>query len=230
MSTESLTGEQTAPAAVGLLPPLKVVVVAPSNDVEALVRSSRSEIAKLSLALREALHEAAEAERLAGIGGEHVDILAAHEVLGSALEPQLVARQAELAAEVERVQEDAARLISAAEAEATRVRAEAREELMGALLRGSSPVGPPPAPLTPPAPTQVPTGAAAPVSPDAAGAELFVLPLPTTPPAMATAIAAATRFGRQQRRSLRARLLHADIVLPLIAAIIVLIVLLAWVS
>lgn len=253
MSGDLTAGGARQRGSTAVLPSLDPVLVADHAIADELFRSSRAGLAMLALELRVALHEAATAEA-AGTTELPVDPLVATEarlLARTSLDDHLVRRRAELAHEVERARVAAARGLSAAQAEATAVVDEARQELLLVLLDGvdqcpprgpglrfdtdpmppgalleppAGPVGEPaPEIVAPPAPSDVGVTGIAPVP---AG---FTIER-EAPAQPAPAIVVAAPLPADDSASFWARYLYADVVLPLVAVLIVAVVLLAWVG
>lgn len=186
------------------------------------------------------------------------DAAAARELLVATLRPHLEARRAELAAELEEARAEASRLLQSAHQRAEEYVAGAHDVVFSALLRPGEEIGPlPPLPLeivtdtrpssTPEAVAEARPSSASEVVPEQAvpvaepadgthgvGAMLGALQAYLAHAAGAAPAAAAAfttaRRPRQPREPLRTRLLHADVVLPLIAVVAVLLILIAWVG
>ena len=155
MMGDAMVDERGSEGTAGVIPALKPILVAADQDVDALIRTARANIARLSLELRVALKDATVAEGEGGdIDGANIgsDLIAAREFLRSALEPRIEERRRELAAQVEKERAEAARRIEAAQIEAAALVDSARAELLAVLLKGtqSEPVAP--APVAPAAP------------------------------------------------------------------------------
>lgn len=234
-----------------------VLVAADDEDVTEILRAARAEVAQLSLALRAANHELELAEQrrpeLDAALGE-VDLAGARQFLRIVLEQHVAARRTELADELEETRTEAARIVASAEERADAHVATAREAALAALLQPAQPLPPLP-PL--PAAVDDEDGPAAP-APDEPGRETTVshlqevvadgadttalgiasilsalqpvLAAQAVQPSPAAQPALTVRAVRTPRPSLASRLLFADVLLPMIAVVVVLIVLIAWVG
>jgi hypothetical protein len=217
----------------GPLPELTAVVVAVADEVEDLLVARRAHLARGCLQLRDL--ERAFAVRVDDDGAEAelIDIEGAKAFLRTSLDHQLRQRRAELDAEVDAARLTAARLVADAHEEAVGILAAANEAIVGTLLEGlTSHVGAevtptlrvvgseldraqerardahPTAPAQPPAPAPALAPAPAPASATA--------PVPV-------AVSAAPKWGVRS-------FLYVDVLLPLVAVVLVLLVLLAWVG
>lgn len=198
----AMLGELEGRDAVAL-PALTPLLTAPKDDVETLVRAARASIARLSLELRAAEREADEAERAsAGMSGpvDEDELRRARAMLERGVDD----RRAELAAEVEQARVDASRQLVAARAEAAAIVASMRNEIRRALGHGLG------------------TERAEPAAPEAAAPAASAAPSDPDRPVPAAAAG--------EGRPYWARFLYVDVLLPLIAVVIVIVVLLAWVG
>lgn len=213
MSNDCVRAESIDDDSAFALPELPILVVTANADVDHLIRSARADLARLKLQLRNLEREADEAER--GAMNDEIDPLGLGGDLRSSIDRGIAQVRAERDADVERAWEEGRRWLRAARDEADSIRSAARGDVIRALLGGpqqhlpaAAPVVTPPPP--PPAPPLPPPPPAAP-------------PLPPLPSAPETRPAA-------RKPSVIDRYLHADVMLPLIAVVIVVIILLAWVS
>jgi hypothetical protein len=225
---------------------------APQTDAgsQEELRQARFDVARLRLALRKLTHEADGVEALDGTTEPVVDdavefdLAAARELLASSLSQRLDARRAELAADLEAARAEAARLVESAHRRAAEYVAGAHDDVFGAVFHPDQPLGPLPAlPLEVvadpggPSPSEgTPAGEATLLAPSQGGAIGFeamvaVMQAFLTQAAVAgPAPAAPVAVVRRPRRPLRTRVLHADVILPLIAVAAVLVILIAWVG
>jgi hypothetical protein len=222
------------------LPALEPVQVAREDEVEALVRAARAGIAMLSLQLRSAQQDAENAEQRA----DERDFSGARELIDASLASWIESRRHLMAQELEQAREDAGDLVSTAHAEAADVVARASEESLAVLLAGTRirVDGPAPSlrvvpeqpvePVTAPAPgahPSVPLVVTPPVVERAAEPAPGVVVEPA--PAREPAVAPSTPAEPPTPVPARAKpLLHLDVLLPMVAVLVVLIVLLAWVG
>lgn len=147
MMGDALMEERGSEGTASVIPTLKPILVAADQDVDALIRTARANIARLSLELRVVLNDATAAESEGdNLGGATIgsDLIAAREFLRSALDSRIEERRRELASQVEEGRAEAARRIEAAQIEARALVDSARAELLAVLLKGTQP-----APVTP---------------------------------------------------------------------------------
>lgn len=196
------------------------VAVIAGGDLEQEVRAARADVARLRLQLRTLEYEAARAE------DPPADDAAARkerarDLCRAIVEPRLEARRAELAAELDRERTTAAATLRSARAEAAAIVAVARTELVAALLPTvAAPPAPAPAaePATPaPAPEPPPPVPQVWVPPHPAPPEAPIAPMPTV------SVAAPPATTPRWRG-----FLYTDVLLPMLAALAVIVVLLAW--
>jgi hypothetical protein len=224
------------------LPPLEPVLVATDDEgVEQLMRSTRAELARLSLELRVAgykadLEEQSQSAIDPASGG--FDLSGARRLLQWSLTERLDARRLQLAQELDAARLEAARIVASAHRRADAYVTEAHEGVLGTLLRPGELLRP----LPPLPPTVVPhesapdlavaPAVAAPLAPEAtpmvAVAPAVAVPAPTPPPTATLPPRPADLD--EPRPAWWSRLLYADVLLPLIAVCAVLVVLLAWVG
>lgn len=214
-------GLRTAPA---VLEPRDVVAAA---DFDHLVQSVRADLARLSLEVRQAQRAAERAEGDSA-EGEAADTGTAEQP-GPDLESQQAARRDELAAALAQARVEAAERVAAARAEA--------EELVAAAP--SQPPAPPQAqpPATQPLVTQPPLAPqnptpAQPVVAEGASVEalaaLLAQLLRQAPELGRATERVAVPAAAGERPGILARVMHLDVVLPLLAGLIVAIVIVAW--
>jgi hypothetical protein len=228
-----------------------IVSAEPREDAGAQdeLRHARFDVARLTLELRKLTREADSIEALDGTTEPFVDdvdfdLAAARELLASSLSQRLDARRAELAAELEAARGEAARLVESAHRRAAEYVAAAHDDVFGAVFHPDQPLGPLPSfPLAVVADTPSPSpsdGVTAddptllvPPQDGTVGFEVMVAAMQAflTQAAVASpGSAAPVAVARRPRAPLRARLLHADVILPLIAVAAVLVILIAWVG
>jgi hypothetical protein len=204
-------GLRTAPA---VLEPRDVVAAA---DFDHLVQSVRADLARLSLEVRQAQRAAERAEGDSA-EGEAADAGTAEQP-GPDLEAQQAARRDELAAALAEAQIEAAERVAAARAEA--------EELVAAA-RSQPPATQPlvtQAPLAPQTPTQPEVAEAASIE---ALAALVAQLLRQAPELGRATERVAAPMDAGERPGILSRVMHLDVVLPLLAGLIVAIVIVAW--
>lgn len=222
-----------------LFPTLSSTQVADQRNAERVLRSARAEIALLALELRVLCRDVAMAEAEADRRPEDPELPpGAGELLATALEQRVAARRSELVADAEQARAEAARLVTAAQDEAAAVVAAARDEMLAVLLDGSDPRF-----LNPPAlrvvrdalpaltSSAAPDASAPQPAPSSPAARQTLPPPPSLadPPTIGcTADDVATTAP--PRMSFWARYLYVDVLLPLVAVLIVVVVLLAWVG
>lgn len=271
-----MLAERVAERAENVLPTLIPVMAADQGHAEKIIRSARSEIARLALELRVLRRDVAVADAADRLPDGADLPAAAAELLAIALEQRVTTRRSELAADLERSRAEAARLVAAAQAEAVAVVAASRAEMLAVLLDRSAPrpldppalrvvrdtlpapkppatshlaeadagvsrraeltgEAPPPArlawsqqPVPPPVPT-APGLMSPPASPPAAPLIAEPEPAPQGPPTVCYTAADDTSRPASHG-SFCARYLYVDVVLPLLAVLIVVVVLLAWVG
>jgi hypothetical protein len=212
-------------------------------------RLARAEVARLTLELRAVTRKAEIVEQTRAGSEPHgdeaadVDIAGARELVASTLAQRLDARRSELAAELEDARAEAARLVESAHQRAEEYVARAHDVVLAALLHPDEPVEPlPPLPLEavpdahPPTPPEVgeePT-LVVPALDGTTGFAAMVAAVQAylTQGAVAAPSAASSRTAGAQRprQPLRTRVLHVDVILPLIAVVAVLLILIAWVG
>lgn len=224
MSNDCVRAESIDDDSAFALPELPVLFVTANADVDHLIRSARADLARLRLQLRTVEREADDAERAAkgdvdalGLGGD----------LRSSIVSGIAQVRAERDADLERAREESRRWLRAAQDEADSILSAAKGDVIRALLGGPrqdspavAPVVTPPPPPPPPPPAPPAPASPAPASP---------APPPAAPPMPPLPSAPATRPAAR-KPSVKDRYLHADVMLPLIAVVIVVIILLAWVS
>ena len=227
--------------------PLLEALPAPASEsrtpaderAEHIMRSSRAELARLSLELRAIRHKADVAEHThvavaPSPVAAGVDLPGARELLRSSLGEWVNTRREELAAELEEARHEAARIVASAHRRAEAYVAEAHDGVLATLLHPEQQLAPLP-PLPPvvvpdelarqaPAPARTDIAAAAGSSEAAATVAAI---LAAVQPPLATV---ADTPPASPRPPMWRRLLYADVLLPMIAALAVLIVLLAWVG
>jgi hypothetical protein len=259
--TRSFTVEHGGEQHGGPLPRVEPVQIATDDrNVEQLVRSARAGVARLSLELRVARHNAEVAEQRLDAEDEAtiVDLPAARELLRTSLSQAVDLRRAALATEVEEARLEAARIVASAHRRAEAYLAAAHDGVLATVIDPARTLAPlPPVPPTvvpdddPAEPESAPVREGAAVAPVSATALevasiLAALQLhPTTPlqpvalpvgvgpaagPVHAPAPPVPAPVPPRPRVPLRSRLMHADVLLPLIAVVAVLLVLLAWVG
>jgi len=209
---------------------------------------ARAEVARLKLELRavtrnaDAVEQAEDTSAPLPEEAAEFDLAGARELLASSLTHQLDTRRSELAAELDEARAEAAHLVESAHKRAEAYVAAAHDTVLAAAVHPEEPVGPlPPLPLevVPDAPrpsasevvTEEPTVSMRPEG--VTGIETMVAAMQAllTHAAVAPATTVAPVVAvRRARPPLRTRLLHADVILPLIAVLAVLIVLIAWVG
>jgi hypothetical protein len=228
--------------------------VVAAADFDHLVQSVRADLARLSLEVRQA-ERAAERAEGDSAEGEAADT-GTSEQLGPELEAQQAARRDEPAAALAQAQLDAAERVAAARVEAEELVAAALSQppALPVTQPPASPVTQPPAsPVTqPPAPPQAEPPAThppatqplvtqppmAPQNPaqtevaEAASIEALaalVAQLLRQAPELGRATErAAVPMDAGERPGILSRVLHLDVVLPLLAGLIVAIVIVAW--
>lgn len=197
------------------------VAVVAGGDLEQEVRAARADVARLRLQLRTLEYEAARAE------DPPADDAAARkerarDLCRAIVEPRLEARRAELAAELDREHTIAAATLRSARAEAAAIVAVARTELVAALLPtlaiAPAPAAEPATPAPEPAPEPAPPVPQVWVPPPPAPPEAPIPPMPTV--SVAAPPVATTPKWRG--------FLYTDVLLPMLAALAVIVVLLAW--
>jgi hypothetical protein len=213
---------------VSVAVPSAVADAVPEEDAEPRVRSARAAVAMLSLQLRAAEHDAVDAEAV----DPTIRFVAARAQLRDRLEHLIQHRRRELAAELEAAEAKAEQTVRAARAEASALVAAAEAEHRERMaILAARPIPPVPVPGTAVEPVAAP--AAAPL--DTAALSQAV--------AVAVAVALADRFPPQangarppgaalqrEKESWLSILTHVDVLLPLMAAVIVLVILVAWVG
>lgn len=233
--------------------PVQAALVAPEGEVEPMLRSARATVAKLSLRLRSLTHEAEQLERAAT-----PDTSAAARVLEASLQEMVEARRCELERELDEERQRAAELLESARREAAASSEELRGAAAAEIEDLTAPhavavpvaVGTPPgadgggaapqSPWAPPAdepPPDVPRAVSSPTGPAPVLLDVQAL-TGAVAAAVATALAQTRTVARAhpteaavtRQRSFRERALHLDVVLPLLAAAIVCLVLLAWLA
>jgi hypothetical protein len=178
------------------------------------LRLARAEIARLKLELRAVTHRADALEQLHGgtepldVAADGPDVTAACELLALSLGQHLDARRAALSAELSEARTAATRLVESAHQRAQEYVAGAHDLVLAVALHPDESLAPLPAlPLE--------------VVPD--------IPQCSAPVAGPVAVARAMAPPRP-RPPLRSRLLHVDVILPLLAVVAVLLILIAWVG
>lgn len=215
-----------------------------------LVNSARAEIARLSLELRAVGRKADDAERATpgvALATIDADLAGAREFVRSSVVHHVDARRAEMDKELEEARLHAARIVASAQRRAEAYVAAAHDDVLAALavpgasipsLRPMPPVIDP-ADLVPPhaGDETVARTLGSEAALGVAGMVAALQPLLTSSaaPAAIPAIATLQLPGVMSQPSpprppLWRRLLYADVLLPMIAALAVLIVLLAWVG
>lgn len=205
------------------------------HDRNQLIRSDRASIARLSLELRAVRYTADLAEQSQevidpAIGG--FDLAGGREWLKTALGERVNARRAELAADLDRARDEATRIVASAQRRADQYLGVAHDAVLLALHQPGEPL--PALPPLPPAVVAVEIepnpldvieppaeNTAADVGAIVAALQPYLAGLTMPQPARAP-------VPRRPRPPLKKRLLHIDVLLPLIAVIVVAIVLLAW--
>ena len=229
------------------------VLVAGEDDVEQVMRTAKAGIAILSLQLRSLQAEVVADQDTEG------EAASVEAFLDECLGRHLDRRRTEMAAELERVRSDAARLVLGARASAAELVAQAGDESLGSLLALQDPprlagvpslrviseappeaapapapapplaavLPPPPAPMGHPAGPGTPATAAPLPPPDVAPLvpqpAVITLPEPGNPPA----VPAPDRATAGSRVS---RFLYLDVLLPMVAVLLLVFLLLAWVG
>jgi hypothetical protein len=211
------------------------------------LRKARAEVARLKLELRGVSRKAEAAEQAQATNEStadddaELDLVAARGLLASSLASQVDVRRAELAAELAEARSEATRLIESAHRRAEEYVSAAHDVAFAAVVSPQDPVGelsPLPLEVVPdaeqPAPEIVsePTVLMQPPSGNA-GFEAIVTAMQaylTHAAVVPQSVAAPARSVRPPRPPLRTRVLHADVLLPLIAVVAVLIILIAWVG
>lgn len=234
---------------VATLPSLRPVLVGRSEDIERLIGSERAGVTLLSLELRAALRDAEVAEQVDG----RVDLDGARELLRTSLDQQLASRRHRLGDQLAQTRMAAAAVVIAAQAEARTLLATASAEVVQVLVQDAAlgPVLSAPSLRVVADHSRSPGESADPTSPTAEGAVLAtvtaappagtltpapVAPFPVAPvapvapaPCVPAPVEAIVTHAPPDRSGL-ARYLYLDVVLPLIAVLIVVVVLLAWVG
>jgi hypothetical protein len=189
-------------------------------------RSARADVARLRLELRALLRKAeileASGKPAQATEAPDVDITAARELLAVSLRTQIDARRAELAAELSEARSEAARLVESAHQRADEYVAAAHDLVIGAALDPDQVLEP-----LSPLPLEVvadPRPATMPERTVVAAMQAYLAQATVSGPA------AAPVSARRSRPPLRKRVLHLDVMLPLIAVAAVLLILLAWVG
>ena len=139
MSRDSAVVETIRLGSIHDLPSLRPVLAADRALVDELVRSAKADVALLALESRVARREASAAEESCGAVDPYSDpasLAKALELVRVSLEDRLERRRAEFVFDAERERVASARLVSAAQAEATALVAAAREELLSVILHG----------------------------------------------------------------------------------------------
>lgn len=226
-----------------VLPELTPVLVATRREVDLVVKDGRAEVARLALELKSTLHEVAELERLVDEPGPPDS----PELLLAAIEAQKRAQRQTFPETVERVTAEAAATVAAARSEADALIAAASAASTDVLRRALQSALPPSVRIhgadvaTAPAPLSAsfappPVSIAAPSFPVTFAAPTFAAPPPAPPPpppVTSTATGAATADSKTvsgiRHAGIRS-LLYADVLIPVIGAVIILVILLAWIG
>lgn len=190
------------------LAPIWVATEASDEAVEQAIRLSRAHVAMLALQLRSLRSEGERAG-----AGPHIDFEGAREFVRTSLDARLATRRRELDDELESTRVEAAESIRSAQEEAAGILAEASREAVGVLLDGIAPSASPSLRVVAPE-AQEPR------------ADPNVLEAPVTPGPTALGVtSSAPRSGWSLRQ-----FLYLDVVLPLVAVLIIVVILLAWVG
>lgn len=212
--------------AVARVPLLIAVETATTDVVDSLLEGARAELASLALQVRLESATAAEAEAH-DLGCDDPDTWA---FLTASLAQRVDAERAEMARALDQALADGAARVRAAHAEAMALLLAVQAEVLGDAA------DPTPHPLLDaPAPSPPPPSAATLAEGHREGNGNGHVPRPSTPAALpeplallGTAAAPAPRAGRR-RRGLR-RFLYVDTILPMVAVLIILVILIAWIG
>lgn len=222
------------------LPLLKPVLVAPAVDVEALLRERRSELAELHLRQRRTRYELEELTAAAPAS----ELARAQALLEDTLSLQFAARRRQHEAELDAARAEAANVVATAQHEATELLAAANTVLVEAFLGGAvtsvphPPVlrvvgGPVPAgsDLHPTITARVSMPVTEPMPAVAMPRETDVSPdVPVSAPIPAPILPPPPDDARAPQRWTLRPFLYLDVVLPLVAVLIVIVIVLAWVG
>lgn len=188
------------------------------TEAEAVVTTARADLARLALQLRSAQRAAEHAAAADALREGSLEVPPARDVLRAELADRIGRRRQEQAAELAEVQAAAEQLVVAARADAAALLRAASASAAEVLLAGV-PVVPVAAPAAPVAPLLAPATAMA----------VPTLAVPVVAPALAPT-AAVPEPEPAPRRGFWHDVAYADVVLPLVAVVLVLIVLVAWVA
>lgn len=227
-----------------MTPALRSVMATPDAQTDPLVRSARADVARLSLQVRTAQDEFDRAQQR-----PLVDRTSARELLQTSLDEVVLARRRELSRVLDEERRAAERVVAEAHEEAAAIvaaalaaRVQNDEHAAGAAAVATAPSDPgapasaidPPTPavpmIKPPPPSAVPP-------PEYLAQVVQAAVTATLAQVGVAALAGGMRPAPQGRASVvanrpsfRRRLLHLDVLLPLIAVLLVFLVLLAWVG
>lgn len=184
------------------------------SEAEQQVRSARAEVARLGLELRVAQRAGTEPDDGFGATAEATP----RDALSATLQTRIARRRAEQAAELQHARDAAAALVVAARTDAAVLVAAASAET-AELLVGRAFVARPVVPST------------WATVPSVAGAVPFGMTGWTNGPTMARpAVVPSVPVAEPERRRFWSNVAYADVVLPLVAVLLVLVVLFAWVG